>query len=79
MKPAEHYIDITDAVCPVTYAKIKLAIERMKAGGVLTVRLNAGEPMDNIPKALSDDGFGLLCISDNRDGTFEIRISIERR
>ena len=40
-------IDITDVVCPITFVKVKLALEDLEDGQTLAVHLNDGEPIQN--------------------------------
>ena len=42
-------IDITADVCPMTFVRVKLALERMEPHATLIVRLNDGEPLRNVP------------------------------
>lgn len=51
-----HLLDITTEVCPMTLVRAKLRIERIAAGETLEIRLNAGEPLDNVPRALAELG-----------------------
>jgi len=49
-------IDITDVVCPITFVKVKIALEALKDGDTLEVLLNGGEPVQNVPRSLKDEG-----------------------
>jgi TusA-related sulfurtransferase len=44
-------IDITGVVCPITFVKTKVALEELTDGDVLEVRLNGGEPVQNVPRS----------------------------
>ena len=55
-------IDITGEVCPMTFVRTKLKLERMKAGEVLSVRLRGEEPLRNVPRAARDEGHIILGI-----------------
>src|SRR3954469_24341578 len=55
-------IDITGEVCPMTFVRTKLRLERMRPGEVLSVRLRGEEPLRNVPKAARDEGHCLLWI-----------------
>jgi TusA-related sulfurtransferase len=55
-KTNAHLLDITSEVCPMTLVRAKLRIERMAAGETLEIRLNAGEPLENVPRALAELG-----------------------
>lgn len=72
-----HYddiIDITDVTCPVTFVKAKVAIEELSEGEVLRVHLNDGEPVQNVPRSMKDEGHKILKLNDNGDGTYELYI-----
>ena len=57
---ADHHLDITDQVCPMTFVRTKLLIERMKPGETAEVRLNAGEPLQNVPRSIREHGHEVL-------------------
>ncbi len=49
-------LDITGEVCPMTFVRTKLRLERMAEGEILRVRLRDGEARVNVPRALADHG-----------------------
>ena len=55
-------IDITAEVCPMTFVRTKLRLERMQPGDVLHVRLRGDEPLRNVPRAARDEGHIILGI-----------------
>jgi tRNA 2-thiouridine synthesizing protein A len=55
-------IDITNEVCPMTFVRTKLRLERMKSGEILAVRLKGDEPLKNVPRAARDEGHAVLGI-----------------
>jgi len=55
-------IDITGEVCPMTFVRTKLKLERMRPGEVLVVRLRGEEPLRNVPRAARDEGHSILGI-----------------
>jgi TusA-related sulfurtransferase len=59
---AHYFIDITDEVCPMTFVKTKLRIERMNPGEVLEVRLQGHEPLMNVPRSLRENGHEILSL-----------------
>lgn len=65
-------IDITDVVCPVTFVKAKVAIEELDDGQILSVHMNDGEPVQNVPRSLKDEGHEILKLIDNEDGTYDL-------
>ena len=67
-------VDITDVNCPVTFVKTKVALEELDEGQVLQVHLNNGEPVQNVPRSLKEEGHEILKLEDNGDGTFELYV-----
>jgi tRNA 2-thiouridine synthesizing protein A len=59
---ADRTIDITGEVCPMTFVRTKLALERMRSGEVLSVRLKGEEPLRNVPRSARDEGHIILGI-----------------
>ncbi len=64
----DYFLDITSDVCPLTFVKTKLLIERMSSGQTAEVRLNAGEPLDNVPRSVEEHGHELLGLSPESPG-----------
>ena len=65
-------IDITDVVCPTTFVKAKVALEELEEGQILSIRLNDGEPVQNVPRSIKEEGHEILKLDDNQDGTFTL-------
>ena len=55
-------VDITDVVCPVTFVKAKVALEE----------LDDGEPVQNVPRSIKEEGHQILKLIDNEDGTYDL-------
>ncbi|MDR2693098.1 MAG: sulfurtransferase TusA family protein [Chitinispirillales bacterium] len=65
-------IDITDAVCPITFVKAKVALDELDDGQILSVRLNDGEPVQNVPRSIKEEGHKILKLVDNGDGSYNL-------
>ena len=65
-------IDITDVVCPITFVKVKVALEDLEDGQTLGVHLNDGEPIQNVPRSLKDEGHKVTGVKKNGDGTYDL-------
>lgn len=65
-------VDITDVVCPVTFVKAKVALEELDDGEILVVRMNDGEPVQNVPRSIKEEGHQILKLLDNEDGTYTL-------
>lgn len=61
-------LDITGDVCPMTFVRVKLALERLPPGALLGVRLNAGEPLRNVPRSVRAEGHEILRLAPERTG-----------
>ena len=67
-------VDITDVVCPVTFVKSKVALEELDEGQVLSIRMNDGEPVQNVPRSIKEEGHQILKLDDNEDGTYTLYV-----
>ena len=65
-------VDITDVVCPVTFVKAKVALDELDDGDVLSIRMNDGEPVQNVPRSIKEEGHKILKLLDNGDGTYDL-------
>lgn len=65
-------VDITDVVCPVTFVKAKVALEELNDGQILSIRMNDGEPVENVPRSIKEEGHQILKIKKNEDGTYTL-------
>ena len=65
-------VDITDVNCPITFGKTKVALEELDDGDILEVRLNDGEPVQNVPRSLKEEGHKVLELTQNDDGTYRL-------
>ena len=67
-------VDITDGVCPVTFVKAKVALEELDEGQILSIRMNDGEPVQNVPRSIKEEGHQILKLDDNEDGTYTLYV-----
>lgn len=58
----ELFLDISAEVCPLTFVRTKLLIEKMKPGGMAEIRLKGAEPLANVPRAVSGLGHRVLSL-----------------
>lgn len=50
-------LDITDDVCPMTFVRTRIALDRLPVDGVLVVLLTDGEPLENVPRSAAELGY----------------------
>lgn len=64
--------DITDVVCPITFVKAKVALDELEEGQIISIRMNDGEPVQNVPRSIKDEGHQILKLINNNDGTYNL-------
>ena len=57
-------LDLTGVACPMNWVRTKLALERLGPGDELTVRLDAGEPLESVPRSAREDGHAVAVAGD---------------
>jgi TusA-related sulfurtransferase len=67
-------LDVTREHCPMTFVKTKIALSKLNSGDQLEVLVTVGEPLDNIPKSSTEQGYNVLGISHVKDNIHKIRI-----
>ena len=50
------FLDLTKYKCPITFIKAKIALEKLNKDQFLTVKINEGEDLDNMPESLKEIG-----------------------
>jgi TusA-related sulfurtransferase len=58
----DYFLDITAEVCPMTFVKTRLKIEKMSPGEVLEIRLKGAEPLQNVPESITELGHSILSL-----------------
>lgn len=71
---ADASVDITDVVCPITFVKVKVAMEELDDGQILEIKMNDGEPIQNVPRSLKDEGHKVLSVEANGDDTYTVLV-----
>lgn len=62
-------LDITRDICPMTFVRTRLALDRLCSGEQLLVHLRGDEPRRNIPRTATELGHAVLSVSDQPDGS----------
>lgn len=55
-------LDLRGVICPYNFVKTKLKLETMKQGQVLSVLLDDGDPIKNVPKSVENEGHTVLAL-----------------
>jgi tRNA 2-thiouridine synthesizing protein A len=69
-------LDLRGVICPYNFVKTKLKLEAMEQGQILSVLLDEGDPIRNVPLSVSNEGHTVL--SQDRLQEF-YRVRIRRR
>ena len=64
----DHELDITSEICPMTFVRTRLALDRMQPGETLLVRLRGEEPLRNVPRTAREQGHAVLSLETGADG-----------
>lgn len=66
-------IDLRGVMCPINFVKTKLKLEMLDAGEVLEVILDSGEPIQNVPKSIKEEGHKILEVK-REEGYFRLKV-----
>jgi len=69
-------LDLRGVICPYNFVKTKLKLEAMEQGQILSVLLDDGDPIRNVPRSVSNEGHTILS-EDRIEGSY--RVVIRRR
>jgi TusA-related sulfurtransferase len=53
-------LDLRGVICPYNFVKTKLKLETMGQGQVLSVLLDDGDPIRNVPRSVENEGHTVL-------------------
>ncbi|MBI5343943.1 MAG: sulfurtransferase TusA family protein [Deltaproteobacteria bacterium] len=66
-------LDLRGVMCPINFVKTKLKLESMETGEVLELVLDSGEPIQNVPKSIKEEGHKILEVK-KEEGYFRIKV-----
>ena len=66
-------IDLLGVKCPFNYVKTKIKLETMTSGSVLEVLLDSGEPSENVPKSIKNDGHKVVSLTEE-NGHYKLTV-----
>ena len=68
LQSADQELDITTEMCPMTFVRTRLALDRLAPGQTLLVRLKGDEPLRNVPRTATEQGHTVLALETGADG-----------
>lgn len=73
----DRHLDITALLCPMTFVRTRLLLDRMNPGEVAEIILRDGEPLKNVPEAVRNLGHAVLGIEETgKAGIFRLLVRI---
>lgn len=70
---SDAYLDLRGVMCPINFVKTKLKLDTMETGEVLELVLDSGEPIQNVPKSIKEEGHKILEVK-KEEGFFKLKI-----
>lgn len=71
---ATYQLDITKEHCPMTFVRTKLKLAQIAEGDILEVLLSEGEPLDNVPRSATEQGYTVLSVEHVEGTTHKVTI-----
>lgn len=65
---ADSTVDVTKDICPMTFVRTRLALDRIKPGQTLLVRMKGEEPLRNVPRTAREQGHEIVSLETDADG-----------
>ena len=69
-------LDLRGVICPYNFVKTKLKLETMESGQVLSVLLDEGDPVQNVPRSVANEGHTVLA-QERMDRAYRVLIRRE--
>lgn len=73
-----HELDIRNDVCPMTFVKTRLLIEKMAVGDLATILLRGEEPIENVPASVAELGHAVKELVPFGDEVGDMRLEIRK-
>ncbi len=66
--------DLSGVPCPMNFVKSKLKLEDLEPGDLLEIILDDGEPIQNVPPSLRNEGHEIVATEQTADGQWRVRV-----
>ncbi len=70
-------LDLRGTPCPINFVRTKLQLQRMVAGALLEVWIDAGEPVAQVPDSLKMEGYNIEQLS-QQGGYYALQVRNSR-
>lgn len=68
----DHFLDITADVCPMTFVRTRLLIEKMQPDESAEILLQGEEPLQNVPDSITELGHEILAFEPTTGGVHRL-------
>jgi tRNA 2-thiouridine synthesizing protein A len=73
---SNEFLDLKGVPCPQNTAKTLLKLEGMDSGEILEVVVDDGEPIENVPPALEEEGFRIVARKKTKENIWHLFIRV---
>jgi tRNA 2-thiouridine synthesizing protein A len=70
----DHHLNLRGILCPINFVKAKLKLEEMEDGQNLEIVIDDGEPMQNVPRSIKEEGHKIIKVEKLSDGSFKLLV-----
>ena len=74
MQDVTREIDITSDICPMTFVRTRLALDKLAPGEILLVKLKGEEPLRNVPRSATEQGHEVISQETDSNGISSLLI-----
>lgn len=67
-------LDLRGVLCPINFVRTKLQLEQLDAGEKLEVMLDEGDPIQNVPRSVKEEGHQVLKVLHDPEGFYRLVI-----
>lgn len=67
-------LDLKGVSCPINFVKTKVKLEEMQDGQLLEIIIDDGEPMQNVPRSIKEEGHKIIKVEKLPDDSFRLLI-----
>jgi TusA-related sulfurtransferase len=73
-----HRLDITGLLCPMTFVRTRLLLDKMHPGEIAEIILRGSEPLKNVPAAVQNLGHTVLSVTEtSQAGIHRLLVKVE--
>ena len=70
-----HSLDLSHELCPMTFVRTKLALDRLIPTDRLVVLLGSAEAAVNVPRSAAEQGYRVLSVDDLGEGLVRVTLA----